>query len=55
MDVSFQTTNVDVEAKVDTDTKKHFVLKYSGNQAPFAAKFTKGKTLMWNKLFLVMS
>lgn len=43
LEVSFQTENVEVEAKVDTDTKKHFVLKYSGNQAPFAAKFTKGK------------
>lgn len=43
LNVSFQTTNVNVEAKVDTDTKKHFVLKYSGNQAPFAAKFVKGK------------
>ncbi|AZA48859.1 hypothetical protein EG346_12035 [Chryseobacterium carnipullorum] len=43
LDVSFQTTNVEVDAKIDTDTKKHFVLKYSGNQAPFAAKFTKGK------------
>ncbi|MCT2409512.1 hypothetical protein NZD88_18325 [Chryseobacterium antibioticum] len=43
LDVSFQTTDVEVDAKVDTDTKKHFVLKYSGNQAPFAAKFTKGK------------
>lgn len=43
LDVSFQTQNVEVEAKLDTDTKKHFVLKYSGNQAPFAAKFTKGK------------
>ncbi|MEY8759743.1 hypothetical protein [Chryseobacterium tongliaoense] len=43
LDVSFQTQDVEVEAKLDTDTKKHFVLKYSGNQAPFAAKFTKGK------------
>jgi hypothetical protein len=43
LDVSFQTQGVEVEAQVDTDTKKHFVLKYSGNQAPFAAKFTKGK------------
>ncbi|WPO81983.1 hypothetical protein SD427_14590 [Chryseobacterium sp. JJR-5R] len=43
IDVSFQTEDVDVTAKVDTDTKKHFVLKYKGNQAPFAAKFTKGK------------
>jgi hypothetical protein len=43
LDVSFQTTNVNVETKVDTDTKKHFVLKYSGNQTPFAAKFVKGK------------
>ncbi|MDQ0782828.1 hypothetical protein [Chryseobacterium sp. W4I1] len=43
LDVSFQTQNVEVDAKIDTDTKKHFVLKYSGNQAPFAAKFTKGK------------
>ncbi len=43
LDVSFQTQNVEVQAKVDTDTKKNFVLKYTGNQAPFAAKFTKGK------------
>lgn len=43
LDISFQTQDVEVEAKADTDTKKHFILKYSGNQAPFAAKFTKGK------------
>jgi hypothetical protein len=43
LDVSFQTQDVEVIAKIDTDTKKHFVLKYSGNQAPFAAKFTKGR------------
>lgn len=43
LDVSFQTQDVEVDAKINTDTKKHFVLKYSGNQAPFAAKFTKGK------------
>ncbi|MCS3871054.1 hypothetical protein J3D55_003970 [Chryseobacterium ginsenosidimutans] len=43
LDVSFQTQGVEVEAKVDTDIQKHFVLKYTGNQAPFAAKFTKGK------------
>jgi len=43
LDVSFQTQDVEVDAKIDTDTKKHFLLKYSGNQAPFAAKFTKGK------------
>lgn len=43
LDVSFQTKDVEVDAKVDTDTQKHFVLKYSGSQAPFAAKFTKGK------------
>ncbi len=43
LEVSFQTQNVEVEARADTDTKKHFILKYSGNQAPFAAKFTKGK------------
>ncbi|MCE3076537.1 hypothetical protein [Chryseobacterium gwangjuense] len=43
LDVSFQTQDVEVNAKINTDTKKHFVLKYSGNQAPFAAKFTKGK------------
>lgn len=43
LDVSFQTENVKIDAKADTDTKKHFVLKYSGNQAPFAAKFKKGK------------
>ncbi|WP_449401123.1 hypothetical protein [Chryseobacterium wanjuense] len=43
LDVSFQTQNVEVQANVDTDTKKNFVLKYTGNQAPFAAKFTKGK------------
>lgn len=43
LDISFQTQDVEVEAKLDTDTKKHFVLKYLGNKAPFAAKFTKGK------------
>ncbi|GAA4151547.1 hypothetical protein GCM10022217_05500 [Chryseobacterium ginsenosidimutans] len=43
LDVNFQTQGVEVEAKVDTDTKKNFILKYTGNQAPFAAKFTKGK------------
>jgi hypothetical protein len=43
LEVSFQTQGVEVEAKVDTDTKKNFILKYTGNQAPFAAKFTKGK------------
>ncbi|MDR6516394.1 hypothetical protein [Chryseobacterium camelliae] len=43
LDVSFQTDHVEVDAKVDTDTQKHFVLKYSGSQAPFAATFTKGK------------
>ncbi|WP_419870143.1 hypothetical protein [Chryseobacterium sp. CT-SW4] len=43
LNVSFQTDDVQVDTKVDTDTQKHFVLKYSGNQAPFAAKFTKGK------------
>lgn len=43
LDVSFQTKDVEVDMKVDTDTKKNFILKYSGNQAPFAAKFTKGK------------
>lgn len=43
LDVSFQTQDVEVQAKVDTDTKKNFVLKYTGNQSPFAAKFTKGK------------
>ncbi|WP_027379791.1 hypothetical protein [Chryseobacterium daeguense] len=43
LDVVFQTQNVEVKANVDTDTKKNFILKYTGNQAPFAAKFTKGK------------
>ncbi|REC49571.1 hypothetical protein [Chryseobacterium pennipullorum] len=43
LDVSFQTQDVEVDAKLNTDTQKHFVLKYSGNQAPLAAKFTKGK------------
>ncbi|KFF03929.1 hypothetical protein [Chryseobacterium luteum] len=43
LDVTFHTQDVEVQAKVDTDTKKNFVLKYTGNQAPFAAKFTKGK------------
>ncbi|WP_326984813.1 hypothetical protein VUJ46_09885 [Chryseobacterium sp. MYb264] len=43
LDVSFQTKDVEVEAKINTDTKKNFVLKYTGNQSPFAAKFTKGK------------
>jgi hypothetical protein len=43
LDVSFQTQDVEVDAKIDTDTTQHFILKYSGNQAPFAAKLTKGK------------
>ncbi|MCJ7932970.1 MAG: hypothetical protein MUW56_04880 [Chryseobacterium sp.] len=43
LDISFQTQNVEVDSKIDTDTQKHFVLQYSGKQAPFAAKFTKGK------------
>lgn len=43
LEVSFQTQNVEVQANVDTDTKKNFILKYIGNQSPFAAKFTKGK------------
>jgi hypothetical protein len=43
LEVSFQTQNVEVQANVDTDTKKNFILKYTGNQSPFAAKFTKGK------------
>ncbi|MCW3159844.1 hypothetical protein [Chryseobacterium oryctis] len=43
LDISFQTQNIEIEAKTDTDTKKNFILKYTGNQAPFAAKFTKGK------------
>ena len=43
LDVSFQTQDVEVMTKVDTETKKNFILKYTGNQSPFAAKFTKGK------------
>ncbi|MDV7697244.1 hypothetical protein N6B72_09965 [Chryseobacterium soli] len=43
LDVSFQTKDVEIDNKIDTDTTQHFVLKYSENQAPFAAKFTKGK------------
>lgn len=43
LDVHFDTANVDVDTKIDTQTQKHLVLKYTGNQAPFAAKFTKGK------------
>lgn len=43
LELSFQTQNVEVQANVDTDTKKNFILKYIGNQSPFAAKFTKGK------------
>lgn len=41
--VSFETTGVKVDVVVDTDTKKHLKLTYTGLQAPFAAKFTKGK------------
>lgn len=43
LDVSFSTQNVEVQTNVDTDTKKNFILKYTGNQSPFAAKFVKGK------------
>ncbi|WP_228443084.1 hypothetical protein [Chryseobacterium nematophagum] len=43
LNLSFQSQNIEIEAKADTDTKKHFILKYSGNQAPFAAQFVKGK------------
>ena len=43
LEVSFQTQHVEVQTNVNTDTKKNFTLKYTGNQAPFAAKFTKGK------------
>lgn len=43
LDVHFSREDVTVDTKIDTDTKQHFVLKYNGNQAPFAAKFTKGK------------
>ncbi|MEG0759891.1 hypothetical protein [Chryseobacterium sp.] len=43
LDVNFSTTNVDVQTNVNTATKKNFILKYKANQAPFAAKFVKGK------------
>ncbi|KQS93096.1 hypothetical protein [Chryseobacterium sp. Leaf394] len=43
LDVSFSTQNVEVQTNVDTETKKNFVLRYTGNQSPFAAKFVRGK------------
>ncbi|WP_312079017.1 hypothetical protein [Chryseobacterium sp.] len=43
LDVSFGTENVEVQTNVNTDTKKNFILKYTGSQTPFAAKFVKGK------------
>ncbi|QYJ68330.1 hypothetical protein [Flavobacterium litorale] len=46
IDVSFDVHNVAVEASLDTDTKKRYVLKYSGGNAiPFGATFKKGKHL----------
>ncbi|TXF77735.1 hypothetical protein [Chryseobacterium sp.] len=43
LEISFGTAGVSVEAIENSATKKNFKLTYSGNQAPFAAKFTKGK------------
>lgn len=41
--VGFAVENVDVETGIDTDTEKKITLKYSGEEAPFAAIFKKGK------------
>lgn len=46
IDISFDAANVEVTANADTDTKKHFTLKYSGGNAiPFGATLKKGKDL----------
>lgn len=41
--VNFDVEGVEVEVKADTETKKEFILKYTGAMAPFAANFVKGK------------
>jgi hypothetical protein len=41
--ISFDIEGVNVEAKVDTETKKEFKLTYSETLAPFGASFVKGK------------
>lgn len=41
--VNFDLEGVEVEVKADTETKKEFILKYTGAMAPFAANFVKGK------------
>ena len=44
--VEFDVNTVEVEAKIDTETQKKYIVKYKNNQlAPFGAIFTKGKDL----------
>jgi len=43
IDLSFDLEGVEVEIKANSDTKKHYVLKYTGQSCPFAANFAKGK------------
>lgn len=46
IDISFDVNNVEVNANIDTDTKKNYVLKYTGgNNIPFGATLKKGKDL----------
>lgn len=46
IDISFDVSNVEVSANVDTDTKKNYVLKYKGgSNIPFGATLKKGKEL----------
>jgi len=42
-ELSFDVEGVEVEIKVNTETKKEVKLTYTGNGAPFAASFIKGK------------
>jgi hypothetical protein len=34
---------IEVEAKVESDTKKEYKISYKGNKVPFGATFVKGK------------
>ncbi len=44
--IEFNIDAVEVDAKVDTQTKKKYIVKYKNNKlAPFGAIFTKGKDL----------
>lgn len=44
--INFDVENVSVEVKLDTETKKKYKLTYKKSQAPFAAKFVKGKDFL---------